>query len=97
LQLVGGRNLAIVRAFRARAEQQTARIGATEPPREIGRRIRDFGLEMYRLTAEWCDALEEAILAGELDDAPAEPPPPLACAGPAQDRSRRRRLVGCPR
>jgi PadR family transcriptional regulator AphA len=62
------RNLALVRAFRARVQEQQGLIRATEPAREIGRRIRDFGVEMYGVTAEWCDALEQAILAGELDD-----------------------------
>jgi len=68
------RNLTIVRAFRAQLERQRDEIERTQPPREIGRRIREFGLELSGATVRWCEALEEAILAGELDDAPADQP-----------------------
>jgi PadR family transcriptional regulator AphA len=61
--------LGIVRGFRAQVEQQMGQVDRAAPPREIGRRVRDYGQRMLRLTIGWCEEMEAAILAGEIEAA----------------------------
>jgi PadR family transcriptional regulator, regulatory protein AphA len=63
------RQLAIVRAFRAQVDRRLAEVDRATPPREVGRRIRDYGQRMLRLTIAWCEEMEGAIASGELEAA----------------------------
>jgi hypothetical protein len=43
-------------------------VSGPAPPREIGRRIQDYGERLLRLTLDWCDELQAAIERGDLDE-----------------------------
>lgn len=61
--------LAVLRGFRAQIEHRLAQIDRAAPPREMGRRIRDYGQRMLQLTIDWCEETDAAIASGELEAA----------------------------